>query len=55
MFYVFILDVTRGGCESARDSERQHQLPLVDTIRKEKENRNIWLWLVCCCRRAGLA
>ena len=37
MFYVFILDVTRGGCESARESERQHQLPLADTTRKEKK------------------
>ena len=45
---LIILDVTKRRRESARESERRYQLLVVPTIRKEEQNRNIWLWLVCC-------
>ena len=56
---AIILDVTERWRESARESERRYQLPLVNTIKtttkqkqkeeEEEENRNLWLWVVCCC------
>ena len=51
MFYVLLFWTSiKRGRQSRRESERQYQWPLVDTIRKNrKKNRNIWLWLGCCC------
>ena len=53
---AIILDVTKRHRESARKSERRHQLPLVHAIEKKKEKnkrkkkklKNLWLGFVCC-------
>ena len=51
IFYVCVvtLDVIK---RCVRESKKRYQRPLADTIHKKKDeekNRNIWLWLVCCC------
>ena len=51
IFYVCVvtLDVIK---RCVRESKKRYQRPLADTIQKKKDeekNRNIWLWLVCCC------
>ena len=49
---VVILDVTkRRGCERAREKARgdTNGLSYITSEKKSNKNRNIWLWLVCCC------
>ena len=53
IFYVLLFRTSQKDVVWERERKREaNLLPLVDTIREEKQNRTMWLWLVCSCLHA---